>query len=237
LAQRLNQCVQSAHGRYIARMDADDIAYPDRLARQVAFLQAHPDIDLAGTRALAFRSDGSIIGLPPFRERHEEITAKPWGPIPLPHPTWMGRADWFRQHPYRLPEVKLGEDQDLLLSTYEHSRFACLPEVLLGYRQGQFSPRKTMRARYHLARAHVREHWAHGRYAAALRAPALAIAKSAVDLLAGMPGMQSIFFARMAYPPDEGQIQMWNQLWRKLHSSPCSKVQQHSVDHANASGE
>src|SRR6202042_1647908 len=38
LAARLNQCIDRARGRYLARMDADDVAYPDRLARQLSFL-------------------------------------------------------------------------------------------------------------------------------------------------------------------------------------------------------
>ena len=48
LAFRLNQCVQLARGKYIARMDADDISYPERLERQVQYLETHPDIDLLG---------------------------------------------------------------------------------------------------------------------------------------------------------------------------------------------
>src|ERR1700733_14082702 len=46
LAARLNECIDRARGLYLARMDADDIAYPDRLARQLAFLGSHPDVDL-----------------------------------------------------------------------------------------------------------------------------------------------------------------------------------------------
>jgi glycosyltransferase involved in cell wall biosynthesis len=41
LAARLNECIDRARGLYLARMDADDIAYPDRLAQQMAFLVDH----------------------------------------------------------------------------------------------------------------------------------------------------------------------------------------------------
>ena len=41
LAARLNECIDRARGPYLARMDADDIAYPDRLAQQMAFLDDH----------------------------------------------------------------------------------------------------------------------------------------------------------------------------------------------------
>ena len=60
LAPRLNQCVRLARGRYIARMDADDVAYPQRLEKQVSFLQDHPDIDLLGTGAVVFKGEGEV---------------------------------------------------------------------------------------------------------------------------------------------------------------------------------
>jgi glycosyltransferase involved in cell wall biosynthesis len=46
LAARLNECIDRARGRYLARMDADDIAYPDRLKRQLAFLETNTEVDL-----------------------------------------------------------------------------------------------------------------------------------------------------------------------------------------------
>jgi glycosyltransferase involved in cell wall biosynthesis len=46
LAARLNECVDRARGLYVARMDAEDIAYPDRLAQQMAFLVDHEGVDL-----------------------------------------------------------------------------------------------------------------------------------------------------------------------------------------------
>src|SRR4051812_6980517 len=54
LVRRLNQGVRAAAGEYIARMDADDVSFPTRFARQVEFLDAHPRVDLLGCRAVAF---------------------------------------------------------------------------------------------------------------------------------------------------------------------------------------
>src|ERR1700743_863972 len=45
LAARLNECIDRARGQFLARMDADDISYPDRLARQLAYMEANPDVD------------------------------------------------------------------------------------------------------------------------------------------------------------------------------------------------
>ena len=52
LAARLNECIDRARGLYLARMDADDIAYPDRLRQQLDFLS-----DSRGNRPLQWRRD------------------------------------------------------------------------------------------------------------------------------------------------------------------------------------
>jgi glycosyltransferase involved in cell wall biosynthesis len=55
----LNRAVVEASGRYIARMDADDVALPERFARQVAFLEAHPAVMVVGSAARVMYADGS----------------------------------------------------------------------------------------------------------------------------------------------------------------------------------
>ena len=133
LAARLNQCVRLARGRYVARMDGDDVAYPQRLARQVQYLEQHPEIDLLGSGAVVFKGEGEVVGLYPTACDHEEICRRPWWGFPLAHPTWMGRRMWFVSHPYREWCIRC-EDQELLLRSLSHSKFAALEEVLLGYR-------------------------------------------------------------------------------------------------------
>lgn len=53
LAQTLNNCLSVAKGQYIARMDDDDYSYPDRLEKEVSFLDTHPEYDIvAGGRKM-----------------------------------------------------------------------------------------------------------------------------------------------------------------------------------------
>ncbi len=151
LATRLNQCIELARGKYIARMDADDVAYPERLERQVRYLEAHPDIDLLGHGAVLFKEDGLAIGLYPAASEHEDICRRPWWGFPLAHPTWMGKRSWFARYRYRATLIK-GQDQVLLLRSYRSSRFAALPDILLGYRMEGVSIWKSGRGRMNFCR-------------------------------------------------------------------------------------
>ncbi len=151
LPVRLNQGIALARGKYIARMDADDIAFPQRFARQVAYLQDHPEIDLLATAALLVNANDQPMGLLPAGQSHVDICNRPWHGFSMPHPTWMGRTDWFRKNPYDELAIK-AQDQALLYRTYRTSCFAGLPDVLLGYRYDGLSARKTLVARYHFLR-------------------------------------------------------------------------------------
>lgn len=156
LTARLNQCVHLAKGQYIARMDADDVAYPQRLERQVQFLEEHRDIDLLGTGAVIFKGDGEIIGCYPTASSHEAICRRPWWGFPLAHPTWMGKRDWFLSHPYSERDTRC-EDQAVLLQSFSHSRFAALEEVLLGYRMDRISAGKLGQGRLNYCRRLLRQ--------------------------------------------------------------------------------
>lgn len=134
LAARLNEAIDLARGRYFARMDQDDISYPERFARQLAMLQQNPHLDLVGVCCLAISADDELVGALPFALTHEEISATPWKGFYLAHPTWMGRTEWFRQHRYAIPGPYFCEDQELLLRTYHNSQFATVPEILFAYR-------------------------------------------------------------------------------------------------------
>jgi glycosyltransferase involved in cell wall biosynthesis len=144
LASRLNECIDRARGTYFARMDADDIAYPDRLAYQMAFLVTHPQVDLCGGNALVFGKRGRPLWRFTPPGEHSEITRSPLRGIPVWHPTWMGRIEWFRHWRYQ-ESATLAQDQELLLRSYLYSCFANLSQVVLGYRLERLSMRKLLR--------------------------------------------------------------------------------------------
>lgn len=119
ISYRLNQQVALAKGKYFARMDADDVMMPDRLAVQFDFLRSHPEIDLVGSSAYTRKS-----------EFYSGILRVKNGFI---HPTIMGKTQWFQEHPYRT-ECDGCEDWDLWLRTKNQSSFANLEQPLMYYR-------------------------------------------------------------------------------------------------------
>jgi glycosyltransferase involved in cell wall biosynthesis len=151
LAVGLNQCIQLAKGKYIARMDADDVSYPERFDRQVRYLESHPDTDLLGNGAIVFRGTGQVLGLYPTVCEHEDICRNPWWGFALAHPTWMGKRSWFTRYRYDDCLTK-GQDQELLLRSYRFSRFAALPDVLLGYRIERVVAKKSWQGRLNYCR-------------------------------------------------------------------------------------
>lgn len=134
LAATLNVGIGLARGKFIARMDQDDISYPERFARQVETLEGNPNLDLVGTRCVTIDENNQIVGALPFAQSHRELCSAPWRGFYLPHPTWMGRIEWFRRNGYANPAPYLCEDQEILLRTYLTSNFFTLPEVLFAYR-------------------------------------------------------------------------------------------------------
>lgn len=58
LAFSLNHCLKYATGKYVARMDGDDISLPDRFEKQIKFLKENPDVDLVGTAMQRFNDKG-----------------------------------------------------------------------------------------------------------------------------------------------------------------------------------
>src|SRR6185312_9384284 len=83
LAARLNQAVVLARGEFIARMDADDICFPERLSRQVVRLREDSRLDLVGCSAVVFTSRGELIGEMPMGLDHRDIVAQPFVGFPF----------------------------------------------------------------------------------------------------------------------------------------------------------
>lgn len=215
LACRLNQALDQSRGEYFARMDGDDICFPERFSQQVTFLETHPDIDLLGGGTVIFDPAGSLQGCFPLRMSHAEICATPWTGFYLAHPSWMGRLSWFLQ--YRYDERSLrAQDQDLLLRSYRRSRFSALPETLLAYRQDGVSLQRTWCSRWYFGRALLRQAF-QGDWRL-LKGVALLVGKFLADLAMLFPGRQGGNMRRMPSADASAQA-AWLELWAAVNAS------------------
>jgi glycosyltransferase involved in cell wall biosynthesis len=218
LAARLNQAVALSKGEFIARMDADDICFPERLARQVARLREDPQLDLIGCGAVVFTSAGELVGELPVRLVHQEIVARPFVGFPLPHPTWCGRANWFRKNAYN-PSLRYAEDQDLLLRSFRHSKLSGLGEILLGYRQDQLALKKLIPGRATFARSAWRNGVAAGELLPALAGIANHAAKGMLDVATLAMGLYRQMQLRRLKPVSPATGQRWRQLQEDMTKS------------------
>jgi hypothetical protein len=115
-------------------MDGDDVMHPRRLEAQLAYLAAHPDVDVVGSRSYSLDDAGTIRGLRFTAFAEVAIPAAVLAAPRLLHPTVMGRTAWFRANPYS-PRFVRAEDHELWCRTLPHSRFAVVDEPLLYYRE------------------------------------------------------------------------------------------------------
>lgn len=141
---------------FIAIMDADDIAHPDRIARQVGYLESNPQIGLVGSwvRLIDDRS-GKVIG-------HSELPCDPQAirnrlPVRMcmSHPTWMARADVFAAVGHYSPSYRAAEDYELLRRIAARFDVATMPEYLVDYRLSSDGITNRLRRRELLNRVRI----------------------------------------------------------------------------------
>lgn len=215
LSARLNQIIDGVQNGYLARLDADDIAYPERLDKQVAFLEQHVDVDLVGSAALLFRDDGSVEGVLDVEPMHEDLSMRRWHGFRIPHPSWLGRVHWFKSHRYN-PKMARAQDQELLLRAVEVSRYACLPEILIGYRKtGDFLSKRISGRTYH-ARALIDHAMTMHEYGRMPRIIAEQIVKMSFDIILRLPILGGIFTHPAGRPATSGELARWNMLVRDV---------------------
>ncbi|MBC2601102.1 glycosyltransferase family 2 protein [Puniceicoccus vermicola] len=131
VAKTLNRAIDKARGELIARMDADDGALPERLAKQVEFLEKNPNVDLLGTNAISAETGESTFAVP---TEHEDIRCNLLFNCSFLHPTVMWRAEAFREKGLVYEETPTAEDYDLWERACSQIRSANLSEPLLRYR-------------------------------------------------------------------------------------------------------
>jgi len=152
LGVSMNHCIQSAKGKYLARMDADDISEPERLGRLVDFLEHHERFQWVGCNTALINDDGKW-GI-------RMMPAEPgvWDFLhysPYIHPSVMFRREVLEENGGYRP-LRSGEDYELFMRLHSLGfRGANIHEALFDYREDRSNYRRRD-FRYHLAEVSIR---------------------------------------------------------------------------------
>jgi glycosyltransferase involved in cell wall biosynthesis len=133
LAASLNVAWSQASGDLFARMDADDISYPDRLHRQVEFMAAHPEVAVMGTGIELMSSEGRFLGFALRPEWHEELQKKMYKENPFAHPSVIMRRSFLEGQGGYDERLRWAEDSDLWLRGYRQFKYHNLQVPLIRY--------------------------------------------------------------------------------------------------------
>lgn len=133
LTASLNKGLALARGEYIARMDADDISRPERLARQVSFMDENPQVGVCGSWVRYFPMSGNNVWRLP--KGSEEIRCWQFHTVGVAHPSVIIRRQFFVQYGLSYdPQYRYAQDYELWGRAIRYMAFANIQKVLLDYR-------------------------------------------------------------------------------------------------------
>lgn len=134
IADALNYAILHSTGEYIARMDQDDISFPDRIEKQVEFMEKNKEVSVCGTRFYIL-DQGVIRNAEDYPLTNDEIiVAMLFGNV-LCHPSVMFRTSAIKGK-WKYEKNAVAEDYNLWLRMICDEKMANLPEKLMLYRMG-----------------------------------------------------------------------------------------------------
>jgi glycosyltransferase involved in cell wall biosynthesis len=124
--------IKESSGEYIAIMDADDVAYPDRVEKQVIFLSQNEHISIVGSYVSVINEDGEILKLRRFPANNDEIKVDLIFNCPLVHSAVMWRKSDFEKYKLEYSEEFIyAQDMELWSRAMFYVNFANIPEPLI----------------------------------------------------------------------------------------------------------
>jgi Glycosyl transferase family 2 len=209
---RRNEIISLCRGTYLAWMDSDDIAYPERLQVEVDFLERHPDVDLVAAEMIIFRGDAEVLGKRSIPAEHADLCRHPYRGFPMSQPTFAGRLQWFREFRYD-ERMKRAQDQDLLLRAFRRSRYAGIQQVLVAYRETKIDLSKILLGRRLWIGSVVRDARMNGSVMKAVIAAMIQIAKLAVDVVAVGSGLNYVILRHRAQPLSASEREKFDRIF------------------------
>ena len=129
-AESLNIGIKNTKGKYLARVDDDDISVPNRIEKQVEFLESNKDISIVGSFMQFFGNSNLVCELPCDSEI---LKVKCLYKTPLFHPTVMIRLKDFKKYKLYYKNNTYAEDYELWSRAIENLQIANIPEILYFY--------------------------------------------------------------------------------------------------------
>lgn len=203
---RHNQITQAANGTYIAKLDGDDVMFPEKLATQVTFLESKPDNAVVGTNAIIIDQFSEVRGERAALRAHSK-PADALKSVPVTHPTSMARRTWFEAHPYDEALIR-SQDFGLWISSYNNSEFFNLDEPLLFYRVTAPMEYRRFSRRYKFARQAIRKLGSNvATPSEVAKAWATTWAKQGAAAVGFAAGKQDAFYNKLLVPISEAEIE------------------------------
>ena len=132
----MNLGLHEARAELVAILHADDISEPERLEKQVKFMESHPEVAVLGTWLRVIDEDGRTLGFRRYPCDHDDIVRAMPVYNPIGQPSVMFRRDVALKHGgYQYDRVLVASDYDLWCRMAKSGvKFSNLPEPLVRYR-------------------------------------------------------------------------------------------------------
>lgn len=131
----LNQGLEIANGKYIARMDSDDICLPNRFKIQIEYLESHPEIWVLGSSSIIINDQGEEMGKSKRFNNPDELYFMSFFINPLSHPTVFFRKKEIKSIGGYNEKKQPSEDFDLWTRVLNKGKIANIEQPLLKYRE------------------------------------------------------------------------------------------------------
>jgi len=149
VSRTANFALRQAQGKLIARMDADDVMYPQRIAKQVSFLKKNRAVVAVGGQCVLINEKDQNIGKKTFPTDNESIYRMMYRAMPVQQPTLMVNKSLLpKNFTWYEKEYTTAEEVDLLFRLFQYGKIANLDDFVLKYRLHQnnvslVDPKKT----------------------------------------------------------------------------------------------
>lgn len=157
IVRSLNNGIEWANGQYIARMDADDVASPDRFEKQLLFMANNPDIAVCGTQAYFIDREGRELGQLHEATEHDDIKVNLLFNNSFIHSSTFFRTNILKQYKYS-NEYQYAEDYHLFVRIALNHRVANIPDFLCYYRNHNNSTTNQLNNKMLQAKYNVQEY-------------------------------------------------------------------------------